>query len=340
MRIFVLLLIIFSFLVYGCVGDAPRPAPEGVHVDASALPTSLASVLPSVQATLPAVTKAPDLSVVSNVKADTSGALLVEYRNEAKGYTIQKPSTWNAVVQEDQYLLVSKDENTDALIWPLKLSGQYAKMNGLDLGNYIIGLIKAQYSSFKVENIHVATDKSSMQVVATLDFEGVSLKTVMTTFVDANGNGLLAGYEAPITSFEAQEPVLRAIITSYKPVATDVTKAAVGAYRPVASSRLQLVPYSASDGGFSVNIPSGWKVDSLGSCSTRIRYAAFLLLHPTRTPFLFHSLLVNPLFLMDLGALASMILCLLPRLTFNSGQKNLTRLRKAYLESLMRVCLM
>ncbi len=191
---------------------------------------------------------------------------------------------------DDSYLLIRENSNTDALIWPIKLSGQYEKMTGVGLGNYLIGVIKQNFDDFKTESIHVADDKSKMEVVASVtDPEDgkTLLKVVMTTFVDANGNGLLAGYEAPVAVFDQKEPVLRKIVASYSPIVTQITKVAVGP-EPLqgvqTGAAIQLGPYSASDGSYSVNIPAGWKVETLGSCSTR-SMAAYDPANPVRRIF-------------------------------------------------------
>ncbi|MBI2445602.1 hypothetical protein HYV43_04400 [Candidatus Micrarchaeota archaeon] len=238
---------------------ASAPTPTAVS------PSAQASIAPGVPS-----------EVISETKAEVSGEQLVEYRNEKQGYRVLKPSAWDAEVVEDSYLLVKENSNTDALIWPIKLSGEYARMNGLDLGNYIIGLIKDNYEDFKVENIHVAKDKSSMEVIATVpdpEAPNVMLKVVMTTFVGANGNGLLAGYEAPVGAFDQKEAVLRKIVASYAPIVTDATKAAVGSAPSGGSvsggTSVQLTPFASGDGGFTFNAPSGWKIESLGQCSTK-----------------------------------------------------------------------
>ncbi len=217
-----------------------------------------------------------EASVKAETKADVSGITLSEYTDEEQGFRILKPEGWDADVIDDAYLLVQKDENTDALIWPIKLQGKYASMDGVDLGNYIIGLSKDAYPSFKTESIHLAPDKTSMQVIATVknpDDESVTLKVVFTSFVDAQGNGLLSGYEAPVETFAQEEAVLRKIVASYVPIVTAATKAAVGPAPAQGSdavgASVQLVPYTAGDGGFSFNAPSGWTVNSLGACSTK-----------------------------------------------------------------------
>jgi len=230
----------------------------------------------SVQATPQPGTRA-EASVKAETKADVSGVSLSEYTDEEQGFRILKPEGWDADVIDDSYLLVQKDENTDALIWPIKLQGKYAAMNGVDLGNYIIGLSKDAYPSFKTDSIHLAPDKSSMEVIATVknpDDDSVTLKVVFTSFVDAKGNGLLSGYEAPVETFAQEEPVLRKIVASYAPIVTEATKAVVGPAPATGTGAttggtLQLISYAASDGSYTMQVPQGWKVDSLGSCSTR-----------------------------------------------------------------------
>ncbi len=249
-----------------------------------------ASASPQATASAQASTNA-EASVKAETKADVSGITLSEYTDEEQGFRILKPEGWDADVMDDAYLLVSKDENTDVLIWPIKLQGKYASMTGVDLGNYIIGLSKEAYPSFKTESIHLAPDKTSMQVIATVinpDDESVTLKVVFTSFVDAQGNGLLSGYEAPVQTFAQEEPVLRKIAASYAPIVTAATKAAVGPAptggSSTGTSSIQLTSFTSGDGGFSFNAPSGWKIESLGQCSTK-SMAAYDPQNPIRRVF-------------------------------------------------------
>ncbi len=262
------------------VVNSSGTANPSASTSASASASAQASIAPGVP-----------LSVISETKAEVSGEQLVEYRNERQGYRVLKPASWQAEIVDDSYLLVKENDNTDALIWPIKLSGQYARMNGLDLGNYIIGLVKDAYADFKVESIHVADDKSSMQVIATVpdpEAPSVTLKLVMTTFVGANGNGLLAGYEAPVGAFDQKEAILRKIVASYAPIVTEQTKAAVGPapaqFGAAAGGTIQLTPFASGDGGFTFNAPSGWKIESLGQCSTK-SMAAYDPQNPIRRVF-------------------------------------------------------
>lgn len=256
-------------VVSGAGGTTPTNAASGTSATVSpsvaASTTAQSSIAPNVPA-----------KIISETQAEVSGEQLVEYLNERQGYRVLKPASWQAEVIDDSYLLIKENSNTDALVWPIKLSGEYARMNGLDLGNYIIGLVKDAYAGFKVESINVGKDKSSMQVIATVpdpDAPSVTLKVVMTTFVDAQGNGLLAGYEAPIEVFERKEPVLRKIVASYAPIITEQTKAAVGPAPAqsggYATGTVQLTSFTSGDGGFTFNAPSGWQIESLGACTTK-----------------------------------------------------------------------
>ncbi|MBI5226271.1 hypothetical protein HY994_03460 [Candidatus Micrarchaeota archaeon] len=239
-------------------------------------------------------------NVLAETSASVSGQDLIEYNAEEQGFRVLKPADWDADVLDDSYLLVRKDENTDALIWPIKLQGKYAAMTGVDLGNYIIGLSKDAYPDFKTESILLAPDKSSMEVVATVsnpDDASVKLKIVFTSFVDANGNGILSGYEAPVDQFDATEALLRKIVASYAPIVTEKTKAAVGPVTSVGAqiggttgigSSIQLTPFTASDGSFHFQAPSGWKISGLGQCSTR-SMAAYDPNNPVRREFVIDS---------------------------------------------------
>ncbi len=272
-----------AILLLGCIGEGPRPAPQGVDVDASPLPNgfeAFATPGPSVPSGAQTSAKsALRIQLNNGVPAATitpiqvQGLSLSEYRDEEQGFRILKPQDWEADIYEDAYLLVSRDADTDVLVWPVKLQGQYQSMTGEGLGNYLIGIIKQQFSDFAPESIHVAPDKSIIQVLATVTVNGTKLKVQMSTFVDQNGNGILSGYEARDGEFASLEPILRQIATSYQPIATQATKKAVGPAPAQGGAStggdVQLAPFTSGDGGFSFNAPSGWKIESLGQCSTK-----------------------------------------------------------------------
>ncbi len=204
---------------------------------------------------------------------NVAGTELVEYKDEQRGYKIMKPVGWKAEIREGGYVMASSG-STDAIIWPVQLSGQYAKGTGVDLGNYLIGVIKQKIAGFAVENIYKAQDNSVMEVVGTYPDpagSGVRLKGVLTTFADGKGNGLLAGYEAPEAEFSAKEQLLRKIASSYASLklarpasaATSGGSNAGGAAQP--ASRL----VQAGDSDVSMLIPGGWKFIGGSSCTTK-----------------------------------------------------------------------
>ncbi|MBI4361167.1 hypothetical protein HY572_05335 [Candidatus Micrarchaeota archaeon] len=289
------LFLIGALFIAGCVTTPDgRPAPEGVQVTSSpASPTPSGSSNGNAQVQTRSALRVPlnndGSPTLAQSTVQVQGQALVEFRDEQNGYRIMKPGGWQADIYEDAYLLVSRDADTDVLVWPIKLQGQYKSMTGEGLGNYLIGLIKQQFTDFTPESISVSPDKSSMQVIATVSVEGTKLKVQMSTFVDENGNGILSGYEAREEEFIALEPLLRSIATSYQPIVTSATKAAVGPAPTQPSgfggvTGVQLVPFTSGDGAFSFQSPAGWKVESLGQCSTK-SMAAYDPQNPVRRVF-------------------------------------------------------
>lgn len=205
---------------------------------------------------------------------------LSEYRDEKNGYRILKPASWTAEVI-DGYVKV-KDGNTDALVWPLQLSGENRKATGVDVGNYLIGVLKKKMPDFRIESIHQAPDKSVMQVTAAYADpagSGVQLKGVLSSFADGSGNSLVAGYEAPAAVFDEKEPLLRKIVASY---------ASLKREKPTGRfPGLKLV--QGGDADVSMLIPEGWTFYGGSSCTTKFVQAVDLD-HQARRVFVYGGL--------------------------------------------------
>ncbi|MBI4399546.1 hypothetical protein HY570_02245 [Candidatus Micrarchaeota archaeon] len=179
--------------------------------------------------------------------------------NDAKnGYSLCLPQGWKSEIVSNQYLLAEGDNgDSSVIIWPLVLGGEFRSINALQLTNFIVGQVKQEYPDFTVVNISSNSDKTLVQVVATYsDQNNKKFKGVLTTFMDPNGNGFLAGYETLAANFNTREPELREILASYKIVKPESASAAVN-----------LVSYQSQGGEVTLQAPPNWQIGTAGSCA-------------------------------------------------------------------------
>lgn len=218
-------------------------APIATVASGQILPTTV----PTAEAT-PEPTRAP-------VQAE--GFELVEFKDEKNGYSILKPVDWESGIKDDRYLEVVKG-NSDVIIWPIKLGGEFLKYNAVDMANYIVGKIKENLPDFELLEASKSDGNDKMNIVASYSVDRVKYKGSFLSVGDNKGNILVIGYEAPFGEFASKEALLRKIAASYNPL-VNVGKSA--------SQTLSLEDWS--DGDVSWKIPSGWSSFGGSSCTTK-----------------------------------------------------------------------
>ena len=182
----------------------------------------------------------------------------VQIRDRANGYVISKPVSWFSGIKDNKYIEVSDNEN-QAIIWPVILSGNYTKANAIDMANYLVGQLKKEYNAFSIESVHKSTDNSFIELIATYEKNGIEKRAVYAVLVKNNA-AFMTSYSSSKNEFIENEPVLRKIISSYKmtePELKTVTK------------KIELVDWSDPEASMTGKIPKPWTAKLASQCETR-----------------------------------------------------------------------